>query len=92
MASAPILPAEKGATMFKQPTRCSNTSSSTLYSRISVQPLRRLASSCLLACSRRKPNDVEQQLDPAQVDNNISMFQRGGPDGTKVRKREYPTR
>jgi hypothetical protein len=88
-------PVEKIDGLVNPNTSCSNASSSTYYSKISLKSLRRAASTFGLLPSPNKSHDVEQQPtcdgveDDAENDaeDDESVFAPGGPDGTKVRKR-----
>jgi hypothetical protein len=88
-------PVEKIDSLVNPNTSCSNASSATFYSKISLKSLRRAASSFGLLPSPKRSHDVEQQprcvevADDAENDaeDDGSVFAPGGPDGTKVRKR-----
>lgn len=57
---------------------------------MSFSSLKHVASSFgLLDQQKRKPDDIEQQASCDDVEDDASIFAPGGPDGTKVRKREY---
>jgi hypothetical protein len=80
---------EKGIDLVNPTTHCSNASSATHFSRISLKSLRRAASSVGLLRSLEKPNDIERQSSHNDADDNQIVFSPGGADGTKVRKRKY---
>jgi hypothetical protein len=89
MTSLPTSRSEKVDGLANQPTSRSDASSSTFYSRMSFPSLRHVASNLGLLAPQKKPDDVEQQAGCDEVDDDASIFAPGGPDGTKVRKREY---
>ncbi|CAO2652826.1 Nn.00g022370.m01.CDS01 [Neocucurbitaria sp. VM-36] len=89
MHSSPSSLDEKGIDLCSQPTSYSNASSSTFYSRILSNSLRHATGSFIFSRSKKLPNDVEQQSGPTNDDNdNTSIFEASGPDGTKVRRLE----
>lgn len=90
MSSFPVSPIE---TLFSQPTSSSNATSTTAYSRVSFKSIQKAAHSFGLIKGKKETEDVEKQASAEEDEDdgdNGSLFETSGPNGTKVRTREFP--
>lgn len=90
-------PVENSSDLFSQPTSCSDATSSTAFSKVSLSPLRKAARSFGLFQSKSVVDDVEKQVvakedeeeEEEEDDDDGSIFKACGPNGTKVRTRKF---